>query len=587
MRLVFDVETDGFLNHLTKIHCIAAVNADNPDQTWVFNPGEIEAGVELLQSAKELIGHNILAFDIPALEKVYPTFNHADILLTDTLVLSRLIHSDLRNEDYATPRHADDFPKKMYGSHSLKAWGVRLGIHKGDFGEQTDWSEWTQSMSDYCLQDVKVNHVLWEALAPHKWSFKAIRFEHTVAELCSRIGNAGWTFDTDKAASLYAQLSLEQSTIEDELQTLFPNWYLEEEFIPKVNNSKLGYEKGVPFIKQREVVFNPNSRKHIEYCLRKKYGWKPKNFTVQGDAKIDETILAQLRYPEAQKLSRSFMLQKRLGALAEGKYAYMALVDGDGKLRHTINPMGTVTGRASSFAPNLQQVVSTRAEYGLEVRQLFTVPNGFTLVGSDLSGIELRCLAHFLQDGGKYADTIMQGDIHTQNMHDMGLTDRNQAKTAIYCLIFGGGDSKLGEVVGGSAKEGRQLRDAFYRSNPAFKELTRQLKAVVESRGHLIGLDGRKLPVRGHAHLNVLLQSAAALISKAWIKLIDEEIKHQQLDATIIAWVHDEVQIQTKGDPHHVGNLARRMAQEAGRYFNFSIPIDAEYSVGATWADTH
>ena len=587
MRLVFDVETDGFLKDLTKLHCIAAINADNPDQTWIFNPGAIEEGVQLLQSADELIGHNILAFDLPALRKCYPDFDVTGLLVTDTLVLSRLIHSDLKNEDYNTHRSADDFPKKMYGSHSLKAWGVRLGIHKGDFGEQTDWSEWTQSMSDYCEQDVKVNHALWSALAPHKWSQEAITFEHSIAELCNRIGQAGWTFDTSKAADLYAQLSLEQSTIQDELQTLFPNWYLEEEFIPKVNNAKLGYEKGVPFIKQREVIFNPNSRKHIEYCLRQKYGWKPKHFTVQGDAKVDETTLSQLHYPEAQKLSRSFMLQKRLGQLAEGKYAWMALVDSDGKLRHTINPLGTVTGRASSFAPNLQQVVSTRAEYGRECRELFTVPDGYSLVGSDLSGIELRCLAHFLQDGGKYADTILQGDIHTQNMVDMGLTDRNQAKTAIYCLIFGGGDQKLGQVTGGSAKEGRRLRDSFYQANPAFKELTRQLKTVVERRGHLIGLDGRILPVRGHAHLNVLLQSAAALISKKWIELIDREIQSQGLDATIIAWVHDEVQIETKGDPDHVGRISRRMAQEAGRSYGFSIPIDAEYTVGRTWADTH
>ena len=587
MRLVFDIETNGFLDELSTIHCIAVLNADDASQSWVYGPNEIDAGVAQISAADELIGHNIISFDIPAIKKLYPDFDTDRQLVTDTLVLSRLIHSDLKNEDYSANLTVDAFPRKYLGSHSLKAWGLRLGIQKSDFGEQTDWSEWTQGMQDYCVQDTKVNHRLWEALAPDKWSQRSIRFEHRIAELCNRIGQAGWTFNTEKAAQLYAQLSLEQSTIQDELQTLFPNWYVEEEFIPKVNNKKLGYEKGVPFIKFREVQFNPNSRKHIAFCLQQKYDWKPKQHTLQGDPKVDESVLADLPYPEAQKLARSFMLQKRLGMLAEGKYAWMRLVDDDGKLRHTINPNGTVTGRASSFAPNLQQVPAVRSAYGEEFRSLFTVPDGHHLVGSDLSGIELRCLAHFMQDGGKYAETILKGDIHTQNMHDMGLDDRSAAKTAIYCLIFGGGDARLGQAVNGSAKDGRELRDRFYKANPAFAQLLRQLKTVVRTRGHLIGLDGRQLPVRGHAHCNVLLQSAAALISKKWIELIDLELKHQNLDATLIAWVHDEVQISTSEDPDHVGNIARRMATEAGKHFNFSIPIDAEYKVGRTWADTH
>lgn len=219
MRLVFDIETNGFLDELSKIHCIAVLNADDASQSWVYGPGQIDAGVAQLSAADELIGHNIINFDIPAIQKVYPEFSVSEKLVTDTLVLSRLIHSDLKNEDYNASRTAEDFPKKYYGSHSLKAWGIRLGIHKGDFGEQTDWSEWTQGMQDYCVQDTKVNHRLWEALAPGKWSQKSIMFEHRIAELCNRIGQAGWTFDTENAAALYAQLSLEQSTIQDELQT--------------------------------------------------------------------------------------------------------------------------------------------------------------------------------------------------------------------------------------------------------------------------------------------------------------------------------------------------------------------------------
>ena len=131
-------------------------------------------------------------------------------------------------------------------------------------------------MQSYCEQDVTVCHKLYEALAIQKWSKRAIDFEHKIAEICHRIGRSGWTFDTVNAGKLYGELAQERADIDAELQDLFPAWTIDEEFIPKVNNSKRGYQKGVPFIKKHIVQFNPNSRKHIEYCLRQKYNWKPK-----------------------------------------------------------------------------------------------------------------------------------------------------------------------------------------------------------------------------------------------------------------------------------------------------------------------
>ena len=593
MRLVADIESDHFLEKMTKIHCIAVMNADNPSQTWVFGPEEIDDGVTLLQSADELIFHNGITFDVPAIQKLYPWFSTDGLTLTDTLVLSRLIRADLLERDirnsWADPESR--FPKRLFGSHGLKAWGHRLGVLKGDFNTKTDWKEWSQEMQDYCVQDVVVTHKLWKHLAPEKWSQRSIRFEHQLAELCHRIGSSGWTFDVPKSGELYAQLALEKASIEEELSDLFPPWYIEEEFIPKRDNKTLGYVAGEVFIKQKEIKFNPNSRKHIEFCLRRKYNWKPKVFTESGSAKIDETILSSLPFPEAKRLARSFMLSKRLGMLAEGQNSWMQLVDKDGKLRHTINPLGTITGRAASFKPNLQQVPAVRAPFGKECRELFTVPNGHVLVGADLSGIELRCLAHYLQDGGEFAREVTSGDIHTKNMQSMGLTDRNQAKTAIYCMIYGGGNQRLGEIAGKGAAEGRIIRDRFYKANPAFADLLRQVKSVASNRGHLIGLDGRQLYVRSeHGALNVLLQSCAAILAKQWVHLIDQEIKRQDIPATIVAFVHDEIQISVKqqeGVADHVGTLTRRMAEEAGRTFDFKVPIEAEYSIGRTWADTH
>jgi DNA polymerase I-like protein with 3'-5' exonuclease and polymerase domains len=276
--------------------------------------------------------------------------------------------------------------------------------------------------------------------------------------------------------------------------------------------------------------------------------------------------------------------------LAEGKNGWLRLVDGDGKLRHTINTLGTVTRRCSSFGPNLQQVPALRAAYGKECRELFTVRPGFALVGADLSGIELRCLAHFLPDDGEYGRQLINGDIHQINADKLGIS-RERMKTVQYAMLYGSGDARLGQILGKGAKEGRELKAAYFAANPAFAVLMRQVKDALKRRGHLLALDGGKLIVRSeHGALNVLLQSAGALIAKKWVQLMDQEIKQQNLDAEIIAFVHDEQQLSVRaqeGVPEHVGLLARRMAQKAGEHFKFRIPIEAEYSIGRTWADTH
>lgn len=590
MRLGADLESDGLLNSATRIHCLEIMDFDTGER-WGYGPGDIDKGVEHLMKADELIFHNGIQFDLRLLRKLYPAFSTEGITVTDTLVLSRLGFGDLKNDDFNKQWSANALPKRLHGSHSLKAWGYRLGVLKGDFGqEDTSWEVWTQAMQDYCRQDVTLLHALWQHLQPETWSQKAIRFEHDIAELCDRIGQAGWTFDIEKARTLHATLAAEKIQLETELQTLFPPWTIETEFVPRVNNRKLGYEKGVPFIKYKQVDFNPGSRQHIEFCLRKKYDWEPSEYTPSGAAKVDESVLVKLPYPEAQALARYFMLQKRLGQLFDGKNAWMKLVDDDGKLRHTINTLGTVTGRCSSFGPNLQQVPATRAAFGKECRSLFTVPEGYQLVGSDLSGIELRCFAEMLPDKGEYGRQILQGDIHQINADNLGI-DRSQAKVVQYAMLYGSGDTRLGQILGGGAAEGRELKKRYFQSLPAFALLMRQIKHALSTRGHLRGLDGRKLTIRSeHSALNVLLQSAAALIAKKWVLLVDAELKRQNLDAEIIAFVHDEIAIAVheKENPHDIGNnIAVRLAGEAGKHFGFKIPIEAEYHVGKTWADVH
>ena len=586
MRLAFDIETNGLLDQLDLVHCIVAKDIET-GEVFSFNPTNIPHALELLSSAEELVGHNIMGFDLPALRKVYPDWRYEG-RVTDTLIASRLIHADLTGEDFTKNWLPEDLPKRLFGSHSLKAWGMRLTHFKDDY--DGGWEAWSQEMQDYCEQDVEVTFSLYKHLAIDDYSKKAIDLEHDLAAICEEIGNNGWTFDYTAATKLYSGLAQERAKLEAELQELFEPWEVHETIVPKVNNSKLGYEKGVPFTKTKVIEFNPNSRKHIQRCLVAKYGWKPQEWTPSGEAKIDESVLTKLDYPEAKKLAHMFLLQKRIGQLAEGRQAWLKLYDDtDGKLRHTIVPNGAVTGRATHRSPNLAQVPATRAMYGKECRELFTVPEGYELVGSDLSGLELRCLAHYMGDDD-YTKQILEGDIHSYNQKAAGLPTRDQAKTYIYAALYGAGSLRLGQIVGGGAKEGTKLKQNFEKAVPAYRQL-RDSVAIACERGYLIGLDGRHLAVRSeHAALNTLLQSAGALICKQWLSLIFHELKREGLKdhAYIMAWVHDEVQIAArKGYENDVGHIARRMAKEAGEAFNLQVPIEAEYSVGRSWADTH
>ena len=590
MKVVFDLESDGLLPELTKIHCIGHYDLDERSGVvnLVHTAQDIEETIRMIQGADEIIGHNIIAFDIPALQKVYPWFKPTG-KITDTLVISRLVAADLINDDANSVSLPEGFPKRLWGSHSLRAWGLRMGTMKGDY--DGGWEECNQEMLDYCIQDVNVTSSLYSYLMVKAADFseRSLDLEHELAEICFRIGNNGWTFDRDGANDLYAELAKLRIQLEKDLQELFEPWEVHQVFIPKVNNKARGYVKGEPFTKVSVVEFNPNSRKHIHRCLVDKYGWKPKQFTPSGEAKVDEQVLSQLPYPEAQKLAKFFLVQKRIAQLAEGSQAWMKKVDSDGKIRHTIISGGTVSGRAAHRSPNAANVPSTRSAFGKQCRDLWTVPKGWTLCGADLSGLELRCLAHYLEDDGEYAKQILESDIHTFNQNAAGLATRDEAKRFIYSLLFGAGDKLIGEIVGGNSKDGKRLKAAFDYNVPAFVRLKKELQQAFK-RGYLKGLDGRKLFVRSeHRCLSQLLQSSGAVLCKQWLALIDKEITKQGLEAYIVGWVHDEVQIacKTKEIANDVGNITRRMAKEAGEAFQFNLSVEAEFNLGRTWSDTH
>lgn len=609
----------------------------------------IETAIRMLMEADELIGHNIIKFDIPAIQKLYPWFQPKG-QITDTLVLSRLIFPQLAEIDAGFARKRRYELGKLTGSHGLEAWGIRLGEWKGDYSKMMieqgldPWAEWCPEMQTYCEQDIAVTRKLLENILAKNYSGQAIALEHEFATIIAMQERYGFGFSEEKAAVLYAKLIAKRQEIAIKLKASFPPVEVRTPYIPKVNNKSKGYVKGVPTFKSKIVEFNPSSRQMIAARL-KDFGWEPVEFTPNGQPKVDETILSKLPWPEAKVLAQHFLIEKRIGQLAEGDQAWLRLAR-RGRIHGGVNTNGAVTGRCTHSKPNVAQTPSVGAPYGEDCRELFENRLG-KLVGADLSGLELRCLAHFMAryDDGAYGRILLEGDIHWANVIGLGFvpdgTERDEeryplhklfrggAKTFIYGFLYGAGDKKAGEIVLDIAmrevrdglgcsvfkryfpakgaelgynhspdedalkKVGKKLKKTFLDKTPAIAELRKAVAAAVLKRGHLVGIDGRKLHIRSaHAALNTLLQSAGALIAKQSTVFAYQELSARGYvfgkDYALVAHVHDELQVDAKpAIATEVGEVLVASMRRCTDHFNFRCPIDGEFKVGSNWKDTH
>lgn len=600
--LLFDIETDGLLDAASRVHCICARDADT-GRLWSFGPNGINDGLDLLASAALLVAHNGLCFDIPVLRKLYPERVFPPVF--DTLTASRLIWTNLKDLDCARLRSRNRvlFPLRLVGSHSLKAWGYRLGEFKDDYGETAEdaWACWTPELQAYCEQDVEVLHKLYRHILKQDYSQQALELEHAFQTVIFRQEQDGVLFDTARAERLYVALAGRRAELVAMLQEAFPPIRIEEEFIPARDNKTKGYVKGVPFIKVRYEEFNPTSRQQIGERLIAKYGWKPVVFTETGQPQVDEEVLTGVNYPEASLLLEHLELSKIMGMLADGNNAWLKLVEEKtSRIHGRVITNGAVTGRCTHSRPNLAQI-PVKGEYGKECRSLFVAPPGQVQVGTDASGLELRMLAHYMAryDGGAYVETLLQGDIHTANQKAAGLETRDDAKRFIYAFLYGAGDVKLGSIVAPGksestqAKHGKQLKQRFFRSLPAVKALITDVTNKAKQRGWLLGLDKRLLHVRStHSALNLLLQSAGAVLVKKATCIFHREMEKQGLvcgkEYTQILHIHDEWQCYCKPDiADALGTTAVRSIELAGEYFNLRCPVTGEYRIGASWAETH
>jgi len=579
IKVVFDIETNGL--NPSVIWCIAARIVGRWDEPTTFEPGNVKDFVPWLRdnNVEVLIGQNIINFDIPVIERLLKFKWWGEI--EDTLIMSRL-----------------DSPSRK-GGHSLDAWGERLGKAKGDFGKKEDaWGTYNQEMLEYCIQDVQVTYSLYGTLVRQKLAEDALAMEHEVAKIIYQQQLNGWEFNTRDAITLQAELKSEMFKAEDEVREVFvplPTFIsLSFPSKPYTNDGEvsaslrrqldsLAYlDEAQGWGKMTYPEFNLGSRKQIARHLIH-YGWEPIELTETGIPQVSETILKDVEFPEGKLIARYLMLQKRLGLVSSWIEA-AGILD---RIHAYINPIGAVTNRMTHSKPNLAQVPASGSPYGEECRKLFKVRDGYKLVGMDASGLELRMLAHYMDDAD-YTKEVVDGDIHTANQMAAGLESRNQAKTFIYAFLYGAGEEKIGSVIGGTSSDGRRLKKDFLANTPALKDLRDRVTKLSEQ-GTIKGLDDRKLHIRSpHAALNTLLQSAGAIVMKRALVLLDKYAKENSIDYQFVGNIHDEIQTEVKEEEAELfGSLAVGSMIEAGTYYEMNCPLDAEYQVGDTWAETH
>lgn len=543
--LVLDIETD---MKQTVIFCVVTKDLTTNEVICHTHPNTLKP---LIEDYDTVIGHNLISFDGYHLRRLW----NITIPLkkaSDTLVLSRLWNPSIE------------------GGHSLEAWGKRLGNHKIEF---QDFTALTQEMIDYCIQDVNLTGELHRKLCGELKDFspQSINIEHKVQYIVAQQERHGFKLDIPLCTEFISQLTTKLSTIEENLQTIFPP------IITERVSEKTGKK-----LKDHVEVFNPGSRDQIGRRLIS-LGWKPEKFTETGKPMVDEVILSKLSYPEAKAMAEYLLIQKRIAQAS----SWLEHVADDGRVHGKVITNGAVTGRMTHHSPNMAQVPAVNAEYGETCRQTWTVDPGNVLVGCDASGLELRMLAHYMKDD-EYTKEVINGDVHTKNQLAAGLESRAQAKTFIYAFLYGAGPAKIGSIVQGSAEEGKRLISSFLKNTPALKTLKDKVSKYAE-KGYLPALDGRRLWVRSeHAALNTLLQGAGAISMKQGLIHLHESLKKHKIPAHFVANVHDEWQIECpKQYADDVGKLAVAAIEKAGVTLGLRCPLTGEYKVGNNWKETH
>jgi DNA polymerase I-like protein with 3'-5' exonuclease and polymerase domains len=620
--IVFDAEADGFLEEATVVWCISTWEVGTGERKH-FGPAEIEKGLEYLSSADELIGHNILNYDIPLFQKLHGWVPEATCILTDTVVRSRLFRSD-RPLPSGCPGNV--------GPHSLEAWGYRVGKGKPS---HDDWSQYTPEMKVRCDDDTEINvlthHQLLkeEKLLPHTDWTNSLRIEHAIAPIITEQELNGCPLDLPMVFSTWLELENKIRKIDEVLVPLIPQVALpksKQGTWPKQQYKKNGEPTvnalryyGEDFGTQKEyrtdlivrtAPINLNSNGQVkDYLLT--LGWVPTEWNYKKDKhtkryvrdgfgekvktspKLTLDSLESCTFPEeheemGEQIVDRLMMAHRRGVLR----GWMRDVRSDGRITAGAIPMGTPTGRM--VHRGLVNVPRNTSPYGKELRSCATTVEGKDRVGIDLASCQLRGLAHYMRDE-EFREQVVNGSPHEYSADMAGLEGdaktgkKDKGKKLNYSVLFGAQAPKIAADLGMTIAEGKATIARFFKNLPKLDALMKYLKKEWKTKGYLVGLDGRAVWVRSeHMLLVYLMQVLESVVIKEFIISLYNKAKETGLDYELVTSMHDECQwLVAKPHVDLFCTLAHEAIDEINIKYNLWCPQAIDINIGSTWAECH
>lgn len=616
-KYVGDIEADSL--DPSVVWCMVLRDIDT-DEEFIYANGlnypPVSEGVKKLQDAEFFVFHNGLWYDVPVLNRLESAKLDPEKCI-DTLVVSRLLNS------------------WDYSRHSLADWGDRLGGEKKK--EHGDWSKLTPEMIERCRSDVRLNKGVYDFQKKYiddERLKKAIEIEHRAAIICTEMHYNGFGFDIVKCKELYKTIEDEKNSLDQQIQEAFPpKQILRKTIFPvatkdgKINRKDFrwltdgrspeehGYSVGVPVSLYDTIEFNPSSTKQ---CIERlwEFNWNPVEKTKGHILAERDRDYEKLEYfktygwtisednldtlppdaPSAAKLIvRFILLARRLTTLDEWIAAYK---DETKSIHGEVRAIGTWTHRSSHKNPNTGNIARTTSEFGYEMRSLWGARSGWRQVGCDAEGIQLRILAHYMEDD-TFTTALVSGssddgtDVHTLNKERLGSVckDRTMAKTFIYSYLLGAAAAKTANIFGCSVKDATMARKKFVTSFPGLQRIREELIPSDAKRGFFWGIDGRPVMCDSeHLMLAGYLQNGEATVMKYANWLWREQLRKERIPFRQMAFVHDEIQWEVPDDKElaeYAGQVMANSIVQAGVDLGVKCPLAGKFITGYTWADCH
>jgi len=557
-----------------------------------------------------LIGHNGIAYDATVL----------NLLLGCGLTVKRLVDTLVLSMYYSP---------SLDGGHSLESWGNRLRFPKGDFNE---FDKFTPEMLEYCMNDArlcaKIYRTLTKRMKELGFTEEGCKIEHFSWALIQQQKKAGFAFDYKRAHTLYGELRELENELRDKLYEFWPP---KLEIVARYKNARKKdgtYTKGFEthrdqYVRLEELndggyvawdyvsinFASPDQRRNKLLEL----GWKPREFTKpskthpKGQAKVTdkgELVPSLLEFveesgnDEVRYLARWLDINARANNINTWMEAYddrTHCIHGSLWLANTLRYRHSDPNTANIPAVRINKsgevLRGVEGAFTYEARDLWTTrdPVNRSLVGVDAKGIQLRVLAHYLNNP-KFTEAVLDGDPHSYNQEIGGFGSRAIAKTFIYAFLLGAGDEKTGQIIGGSATDGRNVKRRFVSNFPGLENLLDNLERQIKRTGRIRLCDGTPLAVSApHTRLGYLLQGDESRIMKKAAILAAQQINRRKLDVIKVGDIHDEWQNDVLNA--HVKELTEEVYpyafKTAGEFFNYRVPIECDSKVGLTWAETH